>query len=114
MSKYIELLDAGVRIAARFHSHCPQTARLYYHPPSNHHDDYLRPHHDGSVDHAPVQDPTRTGMASCSVNAAQFLIFGINDFELDREYDLDESDRFESVFVYWQKIILLDANCFGK
>ncbi|KAK3217830.1 hypothetical protein Dsin_011800 [Dipteronia sinensis] len=65
MSKYMELLDAGVRIAARFHSHCPQTARLYYHPPSNHQDDYLRPHH-GSV-----QDPTRTAMASCSVNAAQ-------------------------------------------
>ncbi|XAR54377.1 hypothetical protein NMG60_11029474 [Bertholletia excelsa] len=35
MSKYMELLDAGVRIAARFHSHCPQTARLYYHPPAN-------------------------------------------------------------------------------
>ncbi|KAF9591868.1 hypothetical protein IFM89_008914 [Coptis chinensis] len=35
MSKYVELLDMGVRIAARFHSHCPQTARMYYHPPSN-------------------------------------------------------------------------------
>ncbi|XAR54378.1 hypothetical protein NMG60_11029475 [Bertholletia excelsa] len=35
MSKYMELLDAGVRMAARFHSHCPQTARLYYHPPAN-------------------------------------------------------------------------------
>ncbi|KAF9617103.1 hypothetical protein IFM89_033269 [Coptis chinensis] len=34
MSKYVELLDMGVRIAARFHSHCPQTARMYYHPPS--------------------------------------------------------------------------------
>jgi len=33
MGKYVELLDMGVRIAARFHSHCPQTARLYYHPP---------------------------------------------------------------------------------
>ncbi|KAL2932593.1 Exosome complex exonuclease RRP44 [Bienertia sinuspersici] len=33
MGKYTELLDAGVRIAARFHSHCPQTARMYYHPP---------------------------------------------------------------------------------
>ncbi|KAK9683016.1 hypothetical protein RND81_10G112900 [Saponaria officinalis] len=36
MGKYTELIDVGVRIAARFHSHCPQTARLYYHPPSNH------------------------------------------------------------------------------
>lgn len=35
MSKYMELLNAGVRIAARFNSHCPQTARLYYHPPPN-------------------------------------------------------------------------------
>ncbi|WOL18354.1 hypothetical protein Cni_G27148 [Canna indica] len=34
MAKYVELLDMGVRIAARFHSHCPQTARLYYKPPS--------------------------------------------------------------------------------
>ncbi|KAK8614401.1 hypothetical protein V6N13_122759 [Hibiscus sabdariffa] len=35
MGKYTEILDAGVRIVARFHSHCPQTARLYYHPPAN-------------------------------------------------------------------------------
>ncbi|KAJ4812965.1 hypothetical protein LUZ62_025531 [Rhynchospora pubera] len=34
MGKYAELLDMGVRIAARFHSHCPQTARMYYKPPS--------------------------------------------------------------------------------
>ncbi|CAH8324771.1 unnamed protein product [Eruca vesicaria subsp. sativa] len=44
MGKYAELLDAGVRIAARFHSHCPQTARLYYHPPSDNH------HHHGVTD----------------------------------------------------------------
>lgn len=34
MSKYVEMLDMGIRIAARFHSHCPQTARMYYKPPS--------------------------------------------------------------------------------
>ncbi|KAF8045485.1 hypothetical protein N665_2263s0002 [Sinapis alba] len=44
MGKYTEMLDAGVRIAARFHSHCPQTARLYYHPPSDSH------HHHGVTD----------------------------------------------------------------
>ncbi|KAK1311889.1 hypothetical protein QJS10_CPA07g00999 [Acorus calamus] len=33
MSKCVEILDMGVRIAARFHSHCPQTARMYYKPP---------------------------------------------------------------------------------
>ncbi|CAA7395221.1 unnamed protein product [Spirodela intermedia] len=35
MGKYVEILDLGVRIAARFHSHCPQTARMYYKPPSS-------------------------------------------------------------------------------
>ncbi|RWR94772.1 hypothetical protein CKAN_02408200 [Cinnamomum micranthum f. kanehirae] len=35
MRKFIEMLDAGVRIVARFHSHCPQTARLYYKPPTS-------------------------------------------------------------------------------
>ncbi|CAK9187434.1 unnamed protein product [Ilex paraguariensis] len=40
MGKYLEILDVGVRIAARFHSHCPQTARLYYHPPANHDDNH--------------------------------------------------------------------------
>lgn len=34
MGKYVELLDAGIRIAARFNSHCPQTSRMYYHPPT--------------------------------------------------------------------------------
>ncbi|KAF3786317.1 hypothetical protein EJ110_NYTH25665 [Nymphaea thermarum] len=33
MGRYVEMLDLGVRIAARFHSHCPQTARMYYKPP---------------------------------------------------------------------------------
>ncbi|KAJ0963269.1 hypothetical protein J5N97_028391 [Dioscorea zingiberensis] len=35
MGKYVEFLDLGVRIAARFHSHCPQTARMYYKPPTS-------------------------------------------------------------------------------
>ena len=35
MGKFVEILDAGVRIVARFHSHCPQTSRMYYHPPAN-------------------------------------------------------------------------------
>ncbi|CAN0890440.1 hypothetical protein LINGRAHAP2_LOCUS16431 [Linum grandiflorum] len=37
MRKYVEFLDATVRCAGRFYTHCPQTARLYYHPPSNSH-----------------------------------------------------------------------------
>ncbi|KAK9074317.1 hypothetical protein SSX86_006915 [Deinandra increscens subsp. villosa] len=36
MGKYTEILDA-FRIACRFHSHCPQTARMYYHPPADNH-----------------------------------------------------------------------------
>ncbi|RWR93765.1 hypothetical protein CKAN_02303800 [Cinnamomum micranthum f. kanehirae] len=35
MGKYVELLDAGLRIVARFQSHCPQTARMYYKPPAS-------------------------------------------------------------------------------
>ncbi|KAL0453103.1 UNVERIFIED_CONTAM: hypothetical protein Slati_1288400 [Sesamum latifolium] len=31
---YVEMVGVGVRIVARFHSLCPQTARRYYHPPS--------------------------------------------------------------------------------
>ncbi|KAK3217833.1 hypothetical protein Dsin_011803 [Dipteronia sinensis] len=73
MSKYVELIDVGVRIAARFHSHCPHTARLYYHPPSNHEDDRLSfqhfAQHGGSGGHAPAQDSTRTSMSNCSVKA---------------------------------------------
>ncbi|KAL7604571.1 hypothetical protein Lser_V15G15649 [Lactuca serriola] len=36
MGKYTEILDA-FRIACRVHSHCPQTARMYYHPPADNH-----------------------------------------------------------------------------
>ncbi|KAI3719608.1 hypothetical protein L6452_20510 [Arctium lappa] len=36
MGKYVEILDA-FRIACRVHSHCPQTARMYYHPPADNH-----------------------------------------------------------------------------
>ncbi|ERN12644.1 hypothetical protein AMTRI_Chr01g136060 [Amborella trichopoda] len=35
MGKYVEMLDAGFRIAARFHGHCPQTGRMYYKPPAS-------------------------------------------------------------------------------
>ncbi|KAB1200211.1 hypothetical protein CJ030_MR0G007842 [Morella rubra] len=35
MSKFVELIDTGVKIATRFHSHCPQTGRKFYHPPAS-------------------------------------------------------------------------------
>ncbi|KAL9675871.1 hypothetical protein QQ045_004079 [Rhodiola kirilowii] len=48
MGKYVEMLDMGVRIAARFHSHCPHTARMYYHPPpANHNEGGGAKHDDG-------------------------------------------------------------------
>ncbi|KAJ0803881.1 hypothetical protein Hdeb2414_s0005g00178751 [Helianthus debilis subsp. tardiflorus] len=44
MGKYMEMLGVGVRVVARFHSHCPQTARMYYHPPSNSIDNRFKSH----------------------------------------------------------------------
>ena len=35
MVKYTEFVGFGMRIIGRFHSHCPQTARLYYRPPTS-------------------------------------------------------------------------------
>ncbi|KAK8629333.1 hypothetical protein V6N13_078177 [Hibiscus sabdariffa] len=81
MGKYLELLDAGVRIAARFHSHCPQTARLYYHPPANsqglHHgsDSLNRKNH--------VQDPhlnsnpTFGVKTTMSLDSARFFFYSV-------------------------------------
>ncbi|WOH06481.1 hypothetical protein DCAR_0625909 [Daucus carota subsp. sativus] len=54
MGKYVEILDVGVRLVARFHSHCPQTARLYYHPPSTSTSTQQHQHLFGE-DHAPPQ-----------------------------------------------------------
>lgn len=70
MGKYVELLDVGVRIAARFHSHCPQTARLYYHPPANSDDQHInhldRRHH--GIGSLSVSRDNRAGF--CSPRAA--------------------------------------------
>ncbi|KAJ9181089.1 hypothetical protein P3X46_009255 [Hevea brasiliensis] len=72
MGKYVELLDAGVRIAGRFYSHCPHTARMYYHPPSNSNEHHRHDGHDGSsVSHAPIQYSTR--ISSCGAKAANVL-----------------------------------------
>ncbi|PIN08619.1 hypothetical protein CDL12_18807 [Handroanthus impetiginosus] len=40
MGKYMDLLEMGLRIARRFHSNCPQTARKYYHPPTGQDDSH--------------------------------------------------------------------------
>ncbi|XVE95950.1 hypothetical protein REPUB_Repub02eG0179600 [Reevesia pubescens] len=75
MGKYMELLDAGVRIAARFHSHCPQTARLYYHPPPNtegqQQHEPMPGSRSGSTIQSQVHDhPHPTSMASFGAKAA--------------------------------------------
>lgn len=35
MGKYMEMLDAGAKIANRIRAHYPQTSGLYYHPPTS-------------------------------------------------------------------------------
>ncbi|KAB1222344.1 hypothetical protein CJ030_MR2G025528 [Morella rubra] len=59
MGKFVEFLDLGVRIAARFHSHCPQTARVYYHPPSGHEDHHLHHFHHQGDSHEALEYQTR-------------------------------------------------------
>ena len=80
MGKFVEILDLGVRIAARFHSHCPQTARVYYHPPSAAHEDHRHHYHDHHSDsHAPLDDPTHSptysSKAAATWSDASELIF---------------------------------------
>ncbi|KAM7524510.1 hypothetical protein LguiA_014412 [Lonicera macranthoides] len=81
MGKYVEILDLGVRLAARFHSHCPHTARLYYHPPSNSSDDHRldfhHSHNGVSEIHAPLQGSTQ--VADFDVKAT-IMSFERNDF----------------------------------
>ncbi|KAM1432207.1 hypothetical protein FF1_014343 [Malus domestica] len=72
-AKWVELLDTGVRIAARFHSHCPQTGRLYYHPPCSsstsgqEHRHHLQPQKKPTTNVRSVDDVIT---ASCGVRAA--------------------------------------------
>ncbi|GMP97449.1 hypothetical protein CsSME_00045700 [Camellia sinensis var. sinensis] len=69
MGVYKEIL----RVAARFHSHCPHTARLYYHPPSksanDHHDDDNHAHNGESESHCRIQEMMITQMPSFGVKA---------------------------------------------
>ncbi|KAJ9174527.1 hypothetical protein P3X46_013163 [Hevea brasiliensis] len=83
MAKYMEMLDVGVRIAARFHSHCPQTARMYYHPPANtedHHNHHQDHHHHGSGTGNVCSDD-RVGFlapkAALGVDAKDFILFSV-------------------------------------
>ncbi|XVF22925.1 hypothetical protein REPUB_Repub12eG0212800 [Reevesia pubescens] len=85
MGKYVEILDAGVRIVARFHSHCPQTARLYYHPPANADDDHHHhQHHSGgatSFDNISGEVSARVGFygpkAAVDADVKEFIIYSV-------------------------------------
>ncbi|KAL7582657.1 hypothetical protein Lser_V15G42561 [Lactuca serriola] len=70
MGKYVEILDLGVRMAARFHSHCPQTARLYYHPPSNSVDSSCRSHAPSALEES---GKIRRFQASMSFNTREII-----------------------------------------
>ncbi|XVF33707.1 hypothetical protein REPUB_Repub17cG0191400 [Reevesia pubescens] len=83
MGKYAEILDAGVRIVARFHSHCPQTGRLYYHPPAYSDDDHHQ-HHDGgatSVDNMSREVTAHVGFygpkAGVGSDVKELIIFSV-------------------------------------
>ncbi|KAJ8622699.1 hypothetical protein MRB53_031228 [Persea americana] len=71
MGKYVEMLDLGVRIVARFHSHCPQTARMYYKPP--HSDGHGNGHDDGVHDH---------GDAAVAMGCRNQKVFGFDTAEI--------------------------------
>ena len=95
MSKYVEMLDMGVRIAARFHSHCPQTARMYYKPPqgqaattSGAAEDDARARSSGGLRAAPVRRPfaaaadlgasgDRTGFQVHDFDTAQVVVYEV-------------------------------------
>lgn len=84
MGKYAEVLDAGVRIAARFHSHCPQTARMYYHPPpppSNHEDDVHHYSHGGAGGIAAAGD-VLSRLGTCGASSKGGVVDAAGDFFL--------------------------------
>ncbi|KAL8555362.1 hypothetical protein ACS0TY_003249 [Phlomoides rotata] len=83
MGKYAELLDLGVRMACRFHSHCPQTARMYYHPPAAH-DEATAGHQHQQNDGvscgggATWDAAARYGSKSCArIDSTDFIIYTV-------------------------------------
>ncbi|GMI77961.1 hypothetical protein HRI_001465400 [Hibiscus trionum] len=94
MGKYTVLLDAWIRVAARFHSHCPQTGRLYYHPPPNsdghHHLDHGSADASGSLSDQkgqgqgqiqdPVPNPTATlgAKTSMGLDSTHFIFYSVS------------------------------------
>ncbi|KAL7225264.1 hypothetical protein ACSBR1_020612 [Camellia fascicularis] len=76
MGVYKEIL----RVAARFHSHCPHTARLYYHPPSNsandNHDDDHHAHNGESESHSRIQEMIAQNQMP-SFDTTAFIVYSL-------------------------------------
>ncbi|CAI0439607.1 unnamed protein product [Linum tenue] len=66
MGKFVELLDVA-RIVGRIYSHCPQTARLYYHPPSNSADQFHQDLAGGSSQAAVARSGSDSAVKSASM-----------------------------------------------
>ncbi|KAG8363612.1 hypothetical protein BUALT_Bualt19G0040600 [Buddleja alternifolia] len=76
MGKYMELLDASVRAAWRFHSNCPVTARKYYHPPSGHKS--IRHNHDEGSSSATRDAAAIVGrFGSKRIDTADFILYTV-------------------------------------
>ena len=69
----MEILDA-FRIVARFHSHCPQTARMYYHPPADNHQSRNQNQQGATVGEAAVVEAKSGSYAAFK---------GVNQFGVD-------------------------------
>uniref|UniRef100_A0A0E0QZ57 Uncharacterized protein n=1 Tax=Oryza rufipogon TaxID=4529 RepID=A0A0E0QZ57_ORYRU len=90
-SRYVEMLDMGVRIAARFHSHCPHTARMYYKPPQT------------TADHGGLQQASRFEAVSSSSAGAMAAAAAWEDrgFRATAPSGFDfEFDTAQAVVVY--------------
>uniref|UniRef100_A0A2N9FPH9 Uncharacterized protein n=1 Tax=Fagus sylvatica TaxID=28930 RepID=A0A2N9FPH9_FAGSY len=80
MGKFVELLDMGVRIAARFHSHCPHTARMYYHPPSSDEDQHHHHYHGHGSNQVQENTAWMTGCSSkgkAAVGSDEFIFLTV-------------------------------------
>ncbi|XVF44834.1 hypothetical protein PTKIN_Ptkin02bG0155700 [Pterospermum kingtungense] len=78
MGKYLEILDAGMRIVARFHSHCPQTGCLYYHPPANSDDHHHHRFHSSATcvdNNITRKSQNRFGAANMIILQLEMLIW---------------------------------------
>ncbi|CAN6322796.1 unnamed protein product [Urochloa humidicola] len=78
MSRYVEMLDMGVRAAAMFHSHCPQTGRMYQKPPQTQAAD------DAKASNGQRASASRSPPSTCGTwrrwrISAQVVVYGLSE-----------------------------------